>query len=423
MLKKALLITVLMIFASGSSVLAEIPKTINYQGVLTDAEGNAVVDGIYEITTSLYDNLEGGTPLWQETQSVNVFKSTFSAILGVGTALELPFDNQYYLGISIEGGAELMPRVSLSALPYSMCSNNADMLDGLHSDAFSDTAHNHDEIYFGQEELSTAGTVNDTGNPVDWTKLKNVPSGFSDGIDNAGLTAVYSLDAVDGDPTDAVYVDESGNTGVGTSTPAGKLDINGDIVVTNSLGQIRSRIFVHSEDAGLINTYGPNGNLNCAISAMVDYENSGYLSVCDADGNKQAAMYVEGSSGMGVITADIKSFRVSNPSLPGTDICYACIEGPEAAAYIRGTMSLVNGKATVVFPDHFVDVIVLDGMTIQLTPLSAGSKGLAVVEKGIDRVLVQELNGGVGEYEFDYLVTAIRKGHESYQVIKQSLIR
>ena len=412
-----------MIFASGSSTLAEIPKTINYQGVLTDAEGNAVVDGVYEITTALYDVVVGGTPLWQETQSVNVFKSTFSAILGAGTALELPFDEQYFLGISIEGGAELTPRVSLSALPYSMSSNNADMLGGLHMDAFADTAHDHDEIYFGQDELSTPGTINEIANPVDWTRLKNVPSGFSDGVDDAGLTAVYSLDAVDGDPTDAVYVDEAGNTGIGTTDPAGRLDVNGDIVVTNALGQIRNRLFVHSEDVGLISTYGPNGNLNCAISAMVDYENSGFLSVCDVDGIKQAAIYVEGSSGMGVITADIKSFRVSNPSQPGTDICYACIEGPEAAAYIRGTMRLVNGMATVDFPDHFIDVIVLEGMTIQLTPLSAGSKGLAVIEKNLDRVLVQELNGGVGDYEFDYLVTAIRKGHESYQVIKRSLNR
>jgi hypothetical protein len=32
--------------------------------------------------------------------------------------------------------------------------------------------------------LSQPGTTNDAGNPVDWTKLKNVPAGFADGVDN-----------------------------------------------------------------------------------------------------------------------------------------------------------------------------------------------------------------------------------------------
>lgn len=34
------------------------------------------------------------------------------------------------------------------------------------------------------EDLSTAGTINDAGNPVDWSKLKSVPDGFADGIDD-----------------------------------------------------------------------------------------------------------------------------------------------------------------------------------------------------------------------------------------------
>ena len=35
--------------------------------------------------------------------------------------------------------------------------------------------------------LSDSGTVNDTANPVDWTKLKGVPAEFADGTDNSGL--------------------------------------------------------------------------------------------------------------------------------------------------------------------------------------------------------------------------------------------
>jgi hypothetical protein len=35
-------------------------------------------------------------------------------------------------------------------------------------------------------KLANPGTINASGNPVDWTKLKGVPSGFADGTDDVG---------------------------------------------------------------------------------------------------------------------------------------------------------------------------------------------------------------------------------------------
>jgi hypothetical protein len=39
------------------------------------------------------------------------------------------------------------------------------------------------------DALGMQGTINDAGNPVDWTRLKSVPSGFADGVDNVGAAA------------------------------------------------------------------------------------------------------------------------------------------------------------------------------------------------------------------------------------------
>jgi hypothetical protein len=39
--------------------------------------------------------------------------------------------------------------------------------------------------------LATPGTLNSSSNPVDWTKLKGVPSGFADGTDN-GITRILA---------------------------------------------------------------------------------------------------------------------------------------------------------------------------------------------------------------------------------------
>ncbi|MEE9296556.1 MAG: hypothetical protein V3W34_16555 [Phycisphaerae bacterium] len=59
-------------------------------------------------------------------------------------------------------------------------------------------------------------------------------------------------------------------------------------------------------------------------------------------------------------------------------------------------------------------------MTVQLTPRSADSLGLASVERTSARIVVKELHHGVGNYEFDWEVKAVRKGFENYQVVRPS---
>jgi hypothetical protein len=54
------------------------------------------------------------------------------------------------------------------------------------SSALARSDHLHDSRYYTKTELNSLGTINTFGNPVDWTKLKNVPAGFSDGIDGGG---------------------------------------------------------------------------------------------------------------------------------------------------------------------------------------------------------------------------------------------
>jgi hypothetical protein len=41
--------------------------------------------------------------------------------------------------------------------------------------------------------LADSGTINSPDNPVDWTKLKNVPAGFADGVDNGIDRAGFGL--------------------------------------------------------------------------------------------------------------------------------------------------------------------------------------------------------------------------------------
>ena len=46
--------------------------------------------------------------------------------------------------------------------------------------------HNHDSVYPLRTDLNTPGTVNNAGNPVEWSKIKGIPAGFADGLDDGG---------------------------------------------------------------------------------------------------------------------------------------------------------------------------------------------------------------------------------------------
>ncbi|HEV3384357.1 MAG TPA: hypothetical protein VG097_06050, partial [Gemmata sp.] len=150
--------------------------------------------------------------------------------------------------------------------------------------------------------------------------------------------------------------------------------------------------------------------------------------------NKSGSVVVElstGSNGVGVISVanangnvvyrldggGAKNFVMAHPTDKSKDIVYASIEGPEAAAYIRGRATLTSGRAQVQLPEHFSLVVNPDTMTVQLTPRSAASKGLAVVESGAGAFAVQELFAGTGTYDFDYFVAGVRKGFEHYEPV------
>lgn len=46
---------------------------------------------------------------------------------------------------------------------------------------------------FVKSKLSAPGTLNKPGNPVDFTRLKNVPAGFADGVDDTGALGTFTV--------------------------------------------------------------------------------------------------------------------------------------------------------------------------------------------------------------------------------------
>lgn len=84
------------IFAFTCLSFAEVPSLINYEGRLTDTDGNAVPDGTYEVQFSFYDVPSEGTALWSEmwdaaTSPVMSINGVFNAMLGSHTPIPEDF--------------------------------------------------------------------------------------------------------------------------------------------------------------------------------------------------------------------------------------------------------------------------------------------------------------------------------------------
>ncbi|HMB92160.1 MAG TPA: hypothetical protein VKP65_15010, partial [Rhodothermales bacterium] len=121
------LLAALMLLASLQDVLAQVPARISFQSLTLDEAGTPLDDGSYEVTFRLYSSEQGGQALWTETQNVAVTEGMLSTLIGAEKALDLPFDQPYYLSVELDGQPET-ERVALSAAAYSLLAR--DVADG-----------------------------------------------------------------------------------------------------------------------------------------------------------------------------------------------------------------------------------------------------------------------------------------------------
>ena len=119
-MKRAILIGIIMILLVPQLSWGQIPQMMSYQGVVTDASGVAI-DGDVDLTFMLWDAAAEGTQLWTETQpSTPLNNGIFNVILGSVNAFNIPFDKQYWLGVTVGTDPELTPRILLTSSPYSL---------------------------------------------------------------------------------------------------------------------------------------------------------------------------------------------------------------------------------------------------------------------------------------------------------------
>ena len=129
-LKISFMLAVLALFSSF--VYSAVPRTINYQGNLSDSSGQPLT-GTYNFTFDLYQE---ATLKWNEDQNgVTVQNGFYSVALGSvdNTLADLTFDTTYTLRITVNGEALDQPFAlgqPLGTVPYAFRSKYADFAAG-----------------------------------------------------------------------------------------------------------------------------------------------------------------------------------------------------------------------------------------------------------------------------------------------------
>ena len=144
-LPASLVVSVLLAVSYVPAVSAvDIQRLVPFQGRLHGADSQAVSDGHYDLTFYIYDTPTGGTALWTETHAnVSVIHGYINVLLGATELMDEPtyangdpqydaskstvdFTSQKYLGVSIDGGAEMFPRSQLVPSFHAFTANHAE---------------------------------------------------------------------------------------------------------------------------------------------------------------------------------------------------------------------------------------------------------------------------------------------------------
>ncbi len=122
----AIIVTGLLILSFGLTVQAG--ELISYQGRLTDDTGNPVVDGVYTLAFSLWDDSTAGNQQWTETQAVDIMDGLFSVNLGKDGLLDASiFETEpLFLQIQIDEGEIIEPRTRLTSAPSAVKAKKVD---------------------------------------------------------------------------------------------------------------------------------------------------------------------------------------------------------------------------------------------------------------------------------------------------------
>jgi hypothetical protein len=114
---------------------------------------------------------------------------------------------------------------------------------------------------------------------------------------------------------------------------------------------------------------------------------------------------VTANGGADVLSAK-KDFDIPHPTKEGWRLTHACVEGPEAAVYIRGR---VTNRTEIELPLYWKGLVDIQSITVNLTPIGAHQD--VIIKRWDENKIYLQAKGGM-PIDCFYYIMAERKDTE-----------
>jgi hypothetical protein len=239
--------------------------------------------------------------------------------------------------------------------------------------------------------------------------------------------------------SDKVKILNTGNVGIGTTSPANKLTIQGsgsEGGVTNVIrvdekgsisygGYIGNRCVSSNTRQGLVVTGLGSLTLN-AQNYNIDFI-TGAITATDDTNLK---MRITSAGNVGIGTTDPGTYKLyvngsfyatsksSSAKTSTGEYLFYSEESTEHWFSDFGSSKLLNGEVKIYLDPIFQEAISDEKPYVVILSPTSDCNGLYVLEKNKDSFLVKELNNGQSNATFDYKVVGKRRGYEDIRLEK-----
>ncbi len=264
------------------------------------------------------------------------------------------------------------------------------------------------------------GSQNGSG----WGVYGSSASGLGVYGTSGGYIGVYGSGSTGGK---GVYGTGSGSGSYGVYGTSGNIGVYGNGTNYGVYGISSSGNGVYGTSSTGVALFGSNSGSG---SGFYGYSANGPGGVMGSNTTEGARFYTRNSSYYALITGSLPNtyghvYVTGNLHVTGT--CCSSVkqsDGSERQMYAveftqnvysdQGTAQLVNGRAVInIDPVYAAGVNLNSTYQVFVTPGSADTLGLAVVNKTATSFEVRELGKGTGNFSFDWRIDALRTGHET----------
>lgn len=388
----------------STSLLAQIPRVISYQGLLLGSNEQPVPEGNYKLTFKIYD--DSNNLLWTEAHhQVFVSGGLFHVMLGTMMPLNLLFDRPYFLGLQVGSEPELQPRMLLTSAAYSL---NSDKVGGFNA---SKTPQPNVLVPLGSDSKFPASVwpagvagnfikkdVPDTSRSTSNSPMLLVSNlGNGDGINSrskSGIGLAGRSDANDGITGWTGATDKSGVFGFSVDGYGLTGRSDNKYAVFGASKTSYGGFFRSDNDHFDLALGGPVGRLNSDpnIQSSVLYLSSNHdvIVKLDNDGGEQSVFRVKNSGGADVCTVneegDLALYDQGNKIIElGMGLDYA--EGFD----VTQAEKVTSGTVLVIDADH------PGRLTISTSPYDRKVAGIVAGAKGLG----SGVRLGAGQFDYD----------------------